>query len=102
MDNIELNPIDTIISEKVEVAVKEGDTVDTAKITSLITKEAPDFEGETIGSWKAKIAELEDKKLSYQKEFDKLFAEIDAEILKIQERITKYKPQVEAKLSKTP
>lgn len=103
MDKIEPQPIDTIISEKVEVEVKEGDTVDTAKITSLLTKEVPEFEGETIGNWKAQIAELETKKLYYKAEFDKLASETDKEILKVQELINKYQPEVEAKISaKTP
>ena len=103
MDKIEPQPIDTIISEKVEVEVKEGDTVDTAKITSLLTSEVPEFEGETIGNWKAKIAELETQKLYYQTEFAKLEAQANAEIQKFQELINKYQPEVEAKISaKTP
>lgn len=91
---VSLKPIDTFISEKVEVTTKEGDTVDTAKIVNLVTKEVPAYVG-TIGELKRDISNLEMQKTGLQKMIDEINADIQGKL----DLIAKFSPEVETKLS---
>ncbi len=98
--DIQPQEIDTFISEKVEVEVKEGDTVDTAKITNLVTKETPTFEG-TIKSLKDEIAKLEINKANVVSHYTEQIKSFDDEIKRVTDLINKYTPEVEAKIAST-
>lgn len=92
---VDLKPIDdTVLSEKIEVAVKEGDTIDTAKIVNLVTKEVPAYIG-SIGTIKQDIINLENDKAGLQKTID----EINTQIQEKYDLIAKYQPEVESKLN---
>lgn len=91
---VSLKPIDTFISEKIEVTTKEGDTVDTAKIVHLVTKEVPAYIG-SIGELKRDINNLEMEKTGLQKAIDNINIEIQNKL----DLIAKYQPESEAKIS---
>lgn len=91
---VSLKPIDTFISEKIEVTTKEGDTVDTAKIVHLVTKEVPEYIG-TIGQLKNDINNLEMEKAGLQKAIDNLNIEIQNKL----DLIAKYQPESQAKIN---
>lgn len=92
---VDLKPIeDTFISEKMEVAVKEGDTIDTVKIVNYVTKEVVAFDG-SIGTIKNDITNLEKEKAGLQKMID----DIDSQIQEKLDLIAKYQPEVENKLT---
>jgi translation elongation factor EF-Tu-like GTPase len=94
MDNINPQAQDTFISEKIEVTVQDGDTVDTAKIVNLVTKEVPEFDG-NIGSLKEKLKIEEDVKVELLKQV----AFTEGKITELQNKIAKFTPEVEAKLN---
>lgn len=101
---MDTKPQDTFINEKIEVEVKEGDTVDTATIRHLVTSEADKFIGK-IEDLKKEISGIEAQKnvihdqLQQQTAMhDEAIKQLDSLIKEKQASIDKYLPEVEAKI----
>lgn len=120
VDNIDITPfpVDTFISEKVEVEVKEGDTVDDARIRHLITAETDKFVG-SISDLKRQIGEIENQKAYVTRQMElqvqsikeasiqgqltlskleEQIGQLDSLSKEKQASIDKYLPEVEAKI----
>lgn len=95
MPDVNLEPRDTFISEKIEVEIKEGDTLKTARIKNLVTTEKPQFDG-TIGSLENLIKEALERRQFHESQVAFQQEEID----RLQAQIDKFTPEVEAKLAK--